>query len=94
MKKQILALSLGLMTVAVVAQKKELRAAEKAIKKQDFAGALTKINSVEGTIANADAKYKSQYYFLKGKALAGKKLISDARPKVPTCFPLYFEPNA
>ncbi|MGB0890998.1 MAG: tetratricopeptide repeat protein [Flavobacteriaceae bacterium] len=73
MKKQILALSLGLMTVAVVAQKKELRAAEKAIKKQDFAGALTKINSVEGTIANADAKYKSQYYFLKGKALAGKK---------------------
>lgn len=73
MKKQILALSLGLMTVAVVAQKKELRTAEKAIKKQDFTGALASINSVEGMIANADAKYKSQYYFLKGQALAGKK---------------------
>lgn len=78
MKKQILALSLGLMTVAVVAQKKELRAAEKAIKKQDFSGALAKINSVEGMIVNADAKYKSQYYFFKGQALAGKKNYEDA----------------
>ena len=73
MKKQILALSLGLLTITVVAQKKELRAAEKAIKKQDFSAALTTINSVEGLIANADDKYKSQFYFLKGQALAGKK---------------------
>ena len=30
-------------------------------------------------IANADAKYKSQFYFLKGQALAGKKRLSKLR---------------
>lgn len=73
MKKQILALSLGLITVGSFAQKKELRAAEKALKKNDFAGALASIKSVEGLIENADARYKSQYYFLKGQVFAGKK---------------------
>ena len=36
MKNQFIALSLGLMSLGAVAQKSELKEAEKAIKKQDF----------------------------------------------------------
>jgi len=39
MKKQLLALSLGLMTMGMSAQKDELKAAEKALKKNDVATA-------------------------------------------------------
>lgn len=78
MKKQILALALGLVTIGSFAQKKELRAAEKAIKKNDFASALVAIKSLDGSIAEADDKYKSKYYFLKGQALAGKKDYSQS----------------
>ena len=78
MKKQILALSLGLLTLSSFGQKKELKAAEKALKGNDYNGAMTAINAVEGTIANADDKYKAKFYFLKGKALAGKKQYASA----------------
>lgn len=73
MKKQIVALSLGLLSVGSFAQKKELKTAEKALKNNDFSGAITAIKAAEGLIANADAKYKSMFYFLKGQAFAGKK---------------------
>ncbi len=74
MKKQILALSLGLMSLGAIAQKSELKAAEKAIKKQDFTAALSTLNAIEGSLMmNGEDKYKSKFYFLKGKALAAKK---------------------
>ena len=74
MKKQILALSLGLMSLGLMAQKSELKAAEKAIKKQDFTSAIATLNSVEGAVMiNGEDKYKSKFYFLKGKALAATK---------------------
>lgn len=74
MKNQILALSLGLMSLGAIAQKSELKAAEKAIKKQDFTTALSTLNSIEGSLMmNGEDKYKSKFYFLKGKALAAKK---------------------
>lgn len=78
MKKQVIALSLGLLAVGSFAQKKELRTAEKALKNKDFSGVITAIKSVEGSIANADDKYKSLYYFLKGQAFAGKKDYTKA----------------
>jgi tetratricopeptide (TPR) repeat protein len=73
MKKQILALSLGVASMATFAQKAELKAAEKAIKKQQFAQAISSINAAEKLIANADDKYKAKFYFLKGKAYAAKQ---------------------
>ena len=73
MKKQVLSIALGLCTVMSFSQKNELKAAEKAIKKQDYAGAIASINSAESLIANADAKLKSKFYFLKGQAFGGKK---------------------
>lgn len=73
MKKKVITLSLGLLTISSFAQRKELRTAERALKKNDFSGAITAIKSAEGLIENADAKYKSMFYFLKGQAFAGKK---------------------
>ena len=73
MKKQVLTIALGIFTVASFAQKSELKAAEKAIKKQDYSAAVSSINSAESLIANADAKLKSKFYFLKGQAFGGKK---------------------
>ena len=78
MKKQILALSLGLMSVVAFSQKKELRAAEKAIMKQDYTAALAAATSVEGMLETMDSKYKAQYYFVKGQALAGKNKYAEA----------------
>ncbi|GFD81180.1 hypothetical protein KUL118_40420 [Tenacibaculum sp. KUL118] len=79
MKKQILALSLGLMSLGAFAQKSELKAAEKAIKKQDFTTALNTLNAIEGSLMmNGEDKYKSKFYLLKGKALAAKKDYKNA----------------
>jgi tetratricopeptide (TPR) repeat protein len=73
MKKQIIALSLGFITIGVFAQKQELKNAEKAIKKQDYPTAIASISSVDAMEDTMDAKYKAKYYFLKGQAYAGKK---------------------
>lgn len=78
MKKQILALSLGLISVVAFSQKKELRAAEKAIKKNEFTEALSNVKSVDGMLETMDSKYKAQYYFLKAQALAGKNNYEEA----------------
>ncbi|WP_272148721.1 tetratricopeptide repeat protein [Tenacibaculum aiptasiae] len=79
MKKQILTLSLGLLSLGLMAQKSELKAAEKAIKKQDVNNAISILNSIEGDLMiNGEDKYKSKFYFLKGKALATKKDYKNA----------------
>ena len=67
MKKQILALTLGLVSLASYAQKDELKAAEKALKKDDFTGAIAAITKAEPLIANADEKLASKFYYLKGE---------------------------
>ncbi len=78
MKKQVLALSLGLMTIGSFAQKSELKAIEKALKSNDFSSAVNTVKSAESLMANADDKYKAKYYFLKGKAYAGQKQYLEA----------------
>ena len=49
MKNQILALTVGLLSIASFAQKKELKAAEKAIKKGQFKEAKAIIAALEAT---------------------------------------------
>ncbi len=78
MRKQVLAISLGLLTLGSFAQKKELKSTEKALKNNDFTGALTIVNSLDESIESADDKYKAKYYFLKGQAYAGKKEYQKA----------------
>ncbi|WP_075343961.1 tetratricopeptide repeat protein [Tenacibaculum agarivorans] len=78
MRKQVLAISLGLLTLASFAQKKELKSLEKALDNNDMNGAYTIVKSLESSIESADDKYKSKYYFLKGQTLVGKKEYENA----------------
>ncbi|WBX73217.1 tetratricopeptide repeat protein [Tenacibaculum pacificus] len=79
MNKQLVTLSLGLMSLGLVAQKSELKSAEKAIKKQDFKTAITILNSAQETVMNSGQdKYTSKFYFLKGQALAATKNYVEA----------------
>ncbi|MEN8704290.1 MAG: tetratricopeptide repeat protein [Polaribacter sp.] len=77
MKKQLVALSLGLMTMGMSAQKDELKIAEKALKKNDVATARTAIQSIESMEDTMEAKYKAKYYFLKGQVY-GKTNVEKA----------------
>lgn len=65
MKKLGLVLVAASMSLAVNAQKNELKAAEKALKSGDFAAAKTAIKSAEGKLED---KYKGKFHFLKAKA--------------------------
>lgn len=77
MRKQILALTLGLLSIATFAQKNELKAAEKAIKKGQVKEAKTIIGTLEKNEDAIEDKYKSKYYFLKGSAY-GKSNVKKA----------------
>ncbi|MCL7754268.1 tetratricopeptide repeat protein [Polaribacter sp. Z022] len=77
MKKQLLALTIGLLSVASFAQKNELKAVEKALKKGQFKEAKATIATLEGSEDSIEPKYKAKYYFLKGQAY-GKSNINKA----------------
>ncbi|MCH2193893.1 tetratricopeptide repeat protein [Kordia sp.] len=84
MKKTILIFSALLITAFSFAQKKELKAAERALKKGNTVEAKDMLKSISSTIESADAKYKAKYYFLKGKTyqdLADKGMDADASLK-------------
>ena len=84
MKKQLIALTVGLFSIATFAQKDELKTAEKAIKKGQFTEAITAITSLESMEESMDAKYKAKYYYLKGAAYAKSdvKKAADAYNKL------------
>jgi len=67
MKKQLLLLLAIFISLSSYAQKDELKAADKALKNNDMVAAKLAINQAEGLIANAEAKYKAKFYFLKAK---------------------------
>ncbi|MFD1615144.1 tetratricopeptide repeat protein [Gelatiniphilus marinus] len=69
MKKQlIIALAFSISAFSF-AQKKELRAAEKAIKGTNFAEAKAALNQAKALMASMDEKNKAKYYYLLGQAL-------------------------
>ncbi|MBT8321815.1 MAG: hypothetical protein KJO90_09155, partial [Eudoraea sp.] len=53
-----------------VAQKSELKAADKALKSGSSAEAKTQLESIAGMIEGADARVQAQYYYLRGKVYA------------------------
>ena len=69
MRKQLLILSALFISMAVFAQKSELKTADKAVKANDFAAAIAALDQAESLIANADQKTTAKYYYLRGKAL-------------------------
>lgn len=60
-----------LISVTAFAQKDEIKAAEKAIKKGDFAAALTEVNKLDGMVSSMDDKTLPKYYYLRGETYAG-----------------------
>jgi len=70
MKKQFFIVLMLFAAFTVVGQKNELKAADRALKKGDLATAKTSIDQAASLIANADAKLKAKFYFLKGKTYA------------------------
>jgi len=70
MKNQILLLVALFVCTATFAQKDELKAAEKAVKKNDYATALAEVTKAEALISDADDKTKAKFYYLKGETYA------------------------
>ena len=77
MKTKLIALLLGLSSIATYAQKDELKAAEKAIKKQDYTAAISAITSAESMISSMDVKSKGKILFPQRKSVHGKKRVSN-----------------
>ncbi|UOB17975.1 tetratricopeptide repeat protein [Abyssalbus ytuae] len=67
MKRKIFVASALLFSAVVFSQKDELKAIDKAVKQGNLTEARTTLQSLEGSIDGAEAKYKAQYYFLKGQ---------------------------
>lgn len=77
MKKEVLVLAVGLLSIVTFAQKNELKVVEKALKKNDFKTAKATIATLEGTEDSIDSKLKAKYYLLKGSAY-GKSDVKKA----------------
>ncbi len=69
MKKQIILALAICLSVFSFAQKKELKAAEKAIKGVNFSEAKAALNQAKALMGAMDEKSKAKYYYLLGKAL-------------------------
>jgi tetratricopeptide (TPR) repeat protein len=83
--KFVMLASALLLTVATFAQKKELRAVEKAVKGGDSKEVLELLKAVDPVLPNASDEEKAQYYFLKANAyldLVDKKIDTDANMKL------------
>lgn len=79
--KFIMLSSALLLSVAIFAQKKELRAAEKAAKAGEMTEVLTILKAAEPVMASASDEEKAQFSFLKANAymdLVDKKVDTDA----------------
>jgi len=71
MKKTFLLLVTLMICVTTYAQKNEIKAAEKALKNDDFATAVAEIGKAEGLVTSADDKTKAKFYYVKVQAFAG-----------------------
>ena len=70
MKTKILILAAMSFSIIGFAQKNEIKAAEKALKGGDSAGAKSALEAAAGVISGADEKVQAQYHFLRGKIYA------------------------
>ena len=68
MKTTLIMLMAMMISVAGMAQKSELKAADKALKSGDAASAKTTLEGIADMIGGADAKVQGQYYYTLGRA--------------------------
>lgn len=78
MKKQFLAITLSFFSLAMLAQKDEVKAADKAFKKGNYDEVLNVLKPLENSESSIDKKYKGQYLFLKAQALEKTNKIENA----------------
>lgn len=92
MKKQILVLFALFFSITTFAQKNELKAAEKAIKKKDYATAQASIKQAKPLIENADDKTKAKFYYLHAMTCTGlSKTNPDLYPSAAEAYKNLFE---
>jgi tetratricopeptide (TPR) repeat protein len=70
MKTKFILIAALLMTMVGLAQKNEIKNAEKALKSGNTAEAKTEIESVKGMIADQDEKVQAEYYYMRGRVFA------------------------
>ena len=75
MKTNLVTLLAILFCVVGFSQKNEIKAAEKALRSGDSAGAKTALEAASDLVASADARTQAQYHLTRGKIYAdlGKK---------------------
>ena len=69
MKKQFVIAALSIFSLATFAQKDEVKAADKAFKKENYTEVLSTLAPLAASEATMDKKYKGKYLFLKAQAL-------------------------
>ncbi|WP_439152688.1 tetratricopeptide repeat protein [Winogradskyella sp.] len=79
MKKLIALVLLVAFTSISFAQKSEIKAIEKALKKSNFADARTSVTAAEALLGNMDDKAKAKFYFLKAQSLYANGAGTDAQ---------------
>ncbi|QCW99416.1 tetratricopeptide repeat protein [Aggregatimonas sangjinii] len=70
MKTKFLILAAMCFSTLGMAQKSEIKSAEKAVKSGDYAAAKTALESTSASIDAADAKLQAQYHFINGQVNA------------------------
>jgi len=70
MKTTFIALSAMLFTMAGLAQKSELKDAEKSLKDGNAAEAKATLEGIKGTIGGQDERVQAEYYYLSGRTYA------------------------
>jgi tetratricopeptide (TPR) repeat protein len=68
MKHQFLVLLACLLSVSAIGQKKELKVAEKLLKKGQFSESLIQLKTVESLLDAADFKTKAKYFYVRAKS--------------------------
>ncbi|HLS11294.1 MAG TPA: tetratricopeptide repeat protein [Flavobacteriaceae bacterium] len=69
MRKTILAIGLSLVTLTAMAQKREIRKANRAMSSGNFTEALSELESAESQLDGAKEEDVAEFYFIKAKAL-------------------------
>ena len=78
MKKLMTLVLVFTVTAMSFAQKDEVKALEKALKKSNFADAKSAAAAAEGMMSNMDDKMKAKFLFLKAQALYANGAASDS----------------
>lgn len=87
MKKQILLAAVALLGLSATAQKKELKEAEKALKKGDLAGTTAALDAAQPLLeANEDAKLQAKYLYLRSQVIYGDGQDASKYEEAGTAF--------